>query len=116
MGPRIPKCGARIHRLDPREPKLGLGWVPRSLVQVLRPLYEVHELWMRLAEKVTQGAKSPNNNNNNNPTLQKTMPLKRLVKTTFNRLYVLLLSASLGRSQLVNKQLCNVLEFSILKT
>ena len=82
MGPRIPKCGARIHRLDPREPKLGLSWVPRSLVHVLRPLYEVHELWMRLAEKVTQGAKSPNNNNNNNnPTLQKTMPLKRLVKT-----------------------------------
>ena len=76
MGPRIPRCGRRVLRLGPREPKLGLGWVPRSLVQVLRPLYEVHELWIRLAEKVTQGAKSPNNNN---PTLQKTMPLKRLV-------------------------------------
>lgn len=33
----------------------------------------------RLAEEVTTGAKSPHNNNN--PTLEKTMPLTRLLKT-----------------------------------
>ena len=69
----------------PGVPRLGLGWVLEFLGWVPvpswgRPLREVSESWMRLAEEVTQKAKC--SNPNNNPTLQKTMPLTRLVKTT----------------------------------
>ena len=79
LGLGVPKLGPRVPMLGPWEPRLSQCWIPAALGGVLSPLGVVHEFWMRLAEEVTQGVKSPKTNNNNR-TLQKTLPLKRLVQ------------------------------------